>query len=117
MDPSLEDVDKVMKKYEEEDAQKELAQRKMEGDSGDPKGGIDKISASSIAHEQDDDNKELRKIFENYSSLDRGDDGNLDPEKRIITKWQGQLASEEAIRGWNQDLSDAALDKFMKENF
>jgi hypothetical protein len=82
----------------------------------DPKGGIDKISASSYAHNTDDDNKELKQLFENYSSADKGEDGLPDSENRIINKWQGQLAAEEAVKNWNK-LSDGAMDKFMKTNF
>jgi len=59
MDPHLADLDKVIKRYEDDDVAKELSEKKMAlGD--DPKGGIDKISASSYAHNTDDDNKELK---------------------------------------------------------
>lgn len=49
MDPNLTDLDNVIKRYDEEDAAKELAQKHM-ALGNDPKGGIDKISASSYAH-------------------------------------------------------------------
>jgi len=49
MDPHLADLDKVIKRYEDDDVAKELAEKKMVL-ADDPKGGIDKISASSYAH-------------------------------------------------------------------
>lgn len=59
MDPHLADLDKVIKRYEDDDVSKELSEKKLAlGD--DPTGGIDKISASSYAHQTDDDNKELK---------------------------------------------------------
>jgi len=49
MDPHLADLDKVIKRYEDDDVSKELSEKKLAlGD--DPTGGIDKISASSYAH-------------------------------------------------------------------
>lgn len=115
MDPHLTDLDKIMKTYEDEDASKELAQKTMAlGD--DPKGGIDKISAGSYAHNKDDDNKDLKTLFESYSSAAKGDDGLPDAEDRIVTQWQARLAAEESIKNWNE-LSEAALEKFMTNNF
>jgi hypothetical protein len=35
---------------------------------------------------------------------------------KIITKWNAQLAVEDVIKNWN-DLSPAALEKFLKDNF
>lgn len=115
MDPHLADLDKVIKRYEDEDVAKELSQKHMALGS-DPSGGIDKISASSYAHNTDEDNKELKQLFEGYSSADKGEEGVPDSENRVIKKWQGQLAAEEAIRNWNS-LSDGAMDKFIKDNF
>lgn len=86
MDPHLADLDKVIKRYEEDDVAKELSEKHMAlGD--DPTGGIDKISASSYAHNSDEDNKDLKQLFENYSSADRGEGGLPDSENRIINKW------------------------------
>jgi len=83
MDPNLADLDNVIKRYEAEDVTKELAEKHMAlGD--DPRGGIDKISASSYAHNTDEDNKELKQLFENYSSADKGEDGLPDSENRVI---------------------------------
>jgi len=59
MDPHLADLDKVIKRYEDDDVAKELSEKKM-ALGEDPKGGIDKLSASSYAHNTDEDNKELR---------------------------------------------------------
>lgn len=59
MDPHLADLDKVIKRYEDEDVAKELSQKHM-ALGNDPNGGIDKISASSYAHNTDEDNKELK---------------------------------------------------------
>jgi hypothetical protein len=49
LDPTLADTDTIMKRYEQEDAEKELNANKM-AVGEDPKGGIDKISASQISH-------------------------------------------------------------------
>jgi hypothetical protein len=59
MDPHLADLDNVIKRYEDDDVAKELSEKKM-ALGEDPKGGIDKISASSYAHNTDEDNKDLR---------------------------------------------------------
>lgn len=59
MDPHLADLDNVIKRYEDDDVLKELSEKKM-ALGEDPKGGIDKISASSYAHNTDEDNKDLR---------------------------------------------------------
>lgn len=115
MDPHLADLDKVIKRYEEDDVAKELSEKHM-ALGEDPNGGIDKISASSYAHNTDEDNKDLKQLFEGYSSADRGEGGLPDSENRIINKWQGQLAAEEAVKNWNT-LSEGAMDKFMKDNF
>ena len=36
--------------------------------------------------------------------------------ERILTKWNGQLASEEVLRNW-VSLSDGAVNKFIQDNF
>ena len=82
----------------------------------DPSGGINKIYASSVAHNKDEDNRDLRRLFEKFTQPAKGPDGFPNPEERILTKWNAQLASEEVIRNWNE-ISDGALDKFMKDNF
>jgi len=78
-DPNYSDVDKIIKRYDSEDASKELQENKItvEGSSD----GIDKISASSIAHASDEDTRVLTSIFESYST-----DGQQ-PGERIVTKW------------------------------
>jgi len=86
MDPHLADLDKVIKRYEDEDVAKELSQKHM-ALGNDPSGGIDKISASSYAHNTDEDNKELKQLFEGYSSADKGEEGVPDSENRVIKKW------------------------------
>ena len=35
---------------------------------------------------------------------------------KIIERWNGQLAAEEAIKGWN-NISEPALNKFMSDYF
>ena len=86
MDPHLADVDKVIKRYEDEDAAKELQTKNLcLGD--DPRGGVDLISAASYAHNDDDGNKLINKIFDSrYSSLAKGPDGQF-TEDRIVNKW------------------------------
>lgn len=114
MDPTLADTESIMKRYEQEDAEKELNANKMKiGD--DPKGGIDRISAAQISHNSEQDNEHLRKIFRKYATTVRESDGAPSGEKKL-EKWGAMLASEEAIRGWNE-LSEPALEKFMKDNF
>ena len=53
-DSNLANIDKITKRYEDEDARKELAQKAMTLD-GDPRGGIDNIYAASIRHSSPDD--------------------------------------------------------------
>ena len=48
-DPHLADVDKIMQRYKEQDAEKELAEAQFKVE-GDPTGGISKIHAASIQH-------------------------------------------------------------------
>jgi hypothetical protein len=55
MDPNLDDTEKIMKRYEENDAKKELEQTAMAIGS-DLSGGIDKIAANSFAHNKEADN-------------------------------------------------------------
>lgn len=103
-----------MKRYESEDAEKELKSARMQI-NGDPNGGIDKISASEIQHRSTDDNEELKTLFRKYTTTIRDGEGSPTGERRL-EKWGAMLASEEAIRTWN-DLSEPALEKFMKDNF
>lgn len=83
-------------------------------------GGINKISESALAHDTDDDNKALKKLFEGYSSVKRSPNGLFgqtpDGGDRILTKTNAQLASEDAIKNWNE-LSEGALEKFMNNFF
>lgn len=66
-DPNLADVDKIIKRYESEDAAKELKVKTV-GIPNDPRGGADKISSSSLAHNQESDNQYLREVIDQYSS-------------------------------------------------
>lgn len=55
MDPNLDDTEKIMKRYEENDIKKELDQKAFSvGD--DKSGGIDKIAANSFSHNTEADN-------------------------------------------------------------
>lgn len=110
-DADLDDTEKIMQKYDESDAKAELAQKAITLDSDG--GGIDKISASSLAHNKDEDNEHLKSIFERYLTSGKDQNGTPDGSK-IVEKWNAQLAAEEAIRDWNK-LSDPALNKFMKD--
>jgi hypothetical protein len=115
MDPKLGDVDKIIKRYESEDADKELKDKKTRvGD--DATGGIDKISAASLAHSSDDDNAYLKKVFDYYSTAGKTD-GTADPEaERYLSRWNTQLASEDIIKKW-VNISEPALEKFIGDNF
>ena len=44
-----------------------------------------------------------------------GPDGMPNGSK-VLEKWNGQLAAEEALKTWNE-LSEPALEKFMKDHF
>jgi len=86
MDPNLADVDKVIKRYEDEDAAVEL-QTKALSLNGDPRGGVDLIAAASYGHNDDDGNKLIKKMFDSrYSTVARGPDG-VPTEDRIVNKW------------------------------
>lgn len=78
---------------------------------GDPRGGVDKISASSFAHDKDEDNAHLKEIFERFLTGGKGPNGMPDGSK-VLERWNAQLAAEEAIKSWNT-ISDPALEKFM----
>ena len=81
----------------------------------DPRGGIDKISATSLARKSFEDNKFLEELMEGYSLGGKGPDGIPNGE-RILTRSQAMLGSEDAIRSWN-DISDSAMEKFMNDFF
>jgi len=59
MDPNLDDTEKIMKRYEENDVKKELDQKALAVGS-DISGGIDKIAANSFSHSSEADNTYLR---------------------------------------------------------
>ena len=115
MDPTLADVDGIIKRYENEDAAKELKMSQFKI-GNDKSGGINAIYAQSMAHNKDEDNRDLKRIFENYSSAAKGYDGLPKQDERVIDKWNAQLASDEIIRNWNT-ISDAAMEKFMRDYF
>ena len=113
-DPNLADTEKIMKRYEMEDAEKELNAKRMQI-GNDPNGGIDKISAGEITHRSHDDDEKLKTLLRKYTTTIR--DSEYAPTgERKLEKWGAMLACEEAIRSWNE-ISDPALEKFMKENF
>lgn len=114
MDPNLDDTETIMKRYEENDIKKELDQKAFSVGS-DLSGGIDKIAANSFAHNSEADNTQLRKLVEGYLQHGFAEDG-MPNGKMTLEKWNAQLAAEEALKSWNT-LSEAALDKFMKDNF
>lgn len=55
MDPNLDDTEKIMKRYEENDIKKELNQKEFSV-GNDLSGGIDKIAANSFKHNTENDN-------------------------------------------------------------
>jgi len=65
MDPNLDDTEKIMKRYEENDIKKELDQKAFSL-GNDLSGGIDKIAANSFSHNAESDNIYLRKLVEGY---------------------------------------------------
>ena len=81
----------------------------------DPRGGLDKISAASAAHNSDDDNRRLKALFDEYTTGAKGSNG-LPNGERMVEKWNAQLASREALSLW-VELSEGAKDKFMVDNF
>jgi hypothetical protein len=113
-DAGLADVDKIMKRYENQDLDKELNTKKM-CLGQDTKGGIDSIAQSNSKHNQPSDDKYIREIFDGYATGDKNQYG-VPNGGRIITKWNAQLAAEDVIKNWN-DLSQGALEKFFKDNF
>jgi hypothetical protein len=81
----------------------------------DPNGGIDRIYANEVSHRTNDDNEHLKTLIRKYTKTLR--DGEYAPTgERALEKWGAMLACEEAIRTWNE-ISEPALEKFMKENF
>lgn len=114
MDPHLADTERIMRKYEQRDAERELFSQKMSLGS-DPRGGIDKISACQVKHHTEADNKKIKEIYLDYQTGAKGPDGTPNGEK-ILEKWNAQLAFEEVIHQWCQ-VSELALEKFIKENF
>lgn len=70
MDPNYSDVDKIMKRYENQDIKKELETKRMSL-AEDPKGGIDSIAASNSKHNQVADDKYIRSIFDGYTTGDK----------------------------------------------
>ena len=87
MDPTLDDTERIMKRYEENDAKKELAQTAMTIGT-DLSGGIDKIAANSFSHNKESDNIELRNLVEGYLIGGFGADGMPNGNK-ILEKWNG----------------------------
>ena len=107
------DVDKIMKRYERQDADKELAERAF-GLPDDPSGGLNKVYAASIAHNMPEDNQDIRELLERYSSGAKGRNG-LPNGERELTRWNAQLAAEEVIKNW-VSISEPALEKYMGDN-
>ena len=52
----------------------------------DPRGGLDKISAASAAHNSDDDNRRLKALFDEYTTGAKGSNG-LPNGERMVEKW------------------------------
>jgi hypothetical protein len=105
-DSGLADIDRITKRYEEEDAKKDLARKAMTL-NGDPRGGIDNIYAASIRHSTPDDDRFMSEVFETYYTGAKGPDG-VPNGNRILTKWNAQLASEEILRSWSS-VSEGAV--------
>ena len=66
-DSGLADIDRITKRYEDQDAKKELAQKAMTL-NGDPRGGIDNIYAASIRHSSPEDDHFMSDVFETWLS-------------------------------------------------
>lgn len=87
MDPNLDDTEKIMKRYEENDIEKELDQKAFAIGS-DVSGGIDKIAANSFSHNAEADNDYLRKLVEGYLQHGFADNG-MPNGKFTLEKWNG----------------------------
>jgi len=84
-DSGLADIDRITKRYEDQDAKKELAQKAMTL-NGDPRGGIDNIYAASIRHSSLEDDHFMSDVFETFYTGAKGSDG-VPNGNRILTKW------------------------------
>jgi hypothetical protein len=113
-DPHLADVERIIKRYDDKDVSEELQAKRM-GLPGDPRGGLDKISAALAAHNSESDNRKLKEILESYTTGAKGPDGTPNRE-RWLEKWNAQLAAKECLGLW-ATLSDGAVEKFMDQNF
>jgi hypothetical protein len=113
-DPHLADVDKIIKRYDEKDVNEEL-QAKRNRLPGDPRGGLDQISAALAAHNSESDNSRLKEILESYTTGAKGPDGTPNRE-RWLEKWNAQLAAKECLGLW-VTLSEGAVEKFMDKYF
>jgi hypothetical protein len=74
---------------------------------GDPRGGLDKISAALASHNSESDNDRLMSIVQSYTTGALGPDGTPNREK-WLEKWNAQLAAKECLTLW-VTLSDGAV--------
>ena len=114
-DPDYAHVDAIMKKWADKDAEKEIAAKAL-AVPGDPDGGLGKIYAASLQHNQFEDDKYLKDISEHYSAGGKGSDG-LPNRERILHRYGLTLAAEEVMQKWVGEISQAAIDKFINRNF
>ena len=105
-DPNLADVDRIIKRKEEEDVTRELETKNMVL-PGDPRGGLDKISAALASHNSESDNDRLMSIVQSYTTGAMGPDGTPNREK-WLEKWNAQLAAKECLTLW-VTLSEGAV--------
>jgi len=83
-DQNWSDVDSIVERYKKQDAQTEAAKRRTQL-GNDPKGGIDGIAGSNLAHNKFEDTKYLKDLCEEYSTGGKGPDG-MPNRERVLSK-------------------------------
>ena len=114
-DPDMADVDKIMKRYADKDADEELNHKEY-SIPGDAEGGVSKIYAASLRHTAWEDDKYLKDLVEHYSTGGKGPDGTPD-RTRVLGRFGAQEALRDAIDNWAGEVSMPALDRFIEVNF
>ena len=111
-DPDLADVDAIMQKYKDKDADEELQQMAV-AIPGDPQGGISKIYAASLKHQSWEDDKYLKERIDYYSTGGKGPDGTPD-RTRVLSRFGAEQALQEVIENWAGEISMPALNRFIE---
>ena len=107
-------VDAIMKKWADKDAEKEIAANKLAVE-GDPDGGLGKIYAASLRHDKDEDSVYLKEISDKWSTGGKGADG-WPNRQRVMSHASITLAAEEVMKAWVGNISDNAIELFLKRN-